>query len=382
VQYLKNQKNKKKVFIIIILSFYFLTPLSAQQKKFIDTLDNAFDISHYMYNLNGLLPIPSPITEPAVGFGAALAAVYFIPKKKTDSLKFQMPDIAAVAGGLTENKTWFLGAGYIGFWKNDNIRYRGIIGYGDIKLKYYGNNNNFLNNNPINFSLQSSFLLQQLMFRIKSSNIMLGGRYIYSKSKVTLFDKSDSKWISPKEINVQNSGIGGIAEFENYDNILSPNKGLRININYFQSLEVFGSDMNFGRLTAFTNFYFNLFKKRLVSGFRIETQMATGNAPFYMKPFIILRGIPAMRFQGDIVGLIETNQLFSITKRWSIVGFAGAGTISKTDNKFKDPSQIWNYGGGFRYLIARRLGLRMGIDLAKSYDNWGIYIIFGSAWIR
>jgi len=107
-----------------------------------------------MYNLNGLLPIPSPITEPAVGFGGAIATVYFIPKKKTDSLKFQMPDIIGIAGGLTENSTWFFGAGYVGFWKNDNIRYRGVVGYGDIKLKYYGNNNNFLNNNPINFSLQ------------------------------------------------------------------------------------------------------------------------------------------------------------------------------------------------------------------------------------
>jgi len=38
-----------------------------------DTLDNAFDLSYYLYDLHGFLPVVSPITEPAVGFGAALA---------------------------------------------------------------------------------------------------------------------------------------------------------------------------------------------------------------------------------------------------------------------------------------------------------------------
>ncbi len=43
---------------------------------------------------------------------------------------------------------------------------------------------------------------------------------------------------------------------------------------------------------------------------------------------------------------------------------------------------VWNAGGGFRYLVARQLGLQMGIDAGVSPDDWGIYIIFGSAWLR
>jgi len=352
-----------------------------KQKLFVDTLDNAFDISYYMYNLHGFLPIVSPITEPAIGFGASLATVYFIPKEKIDTVKFQMPDIVALVGGLTENGTWFGGGGYIGFWKQDRIRYRGILGHGDIKLKYHGNNNQYLDKNPINFSIKSTFLLQQAMFRIFNSRFMIGGKYVYSNSKVTLFEKSDSKWIKPHEIELQNSGVGLIVEYENYDNIISPTKGLLVNLNYIQFSTALGSDVDFGKGILFMHYYTPTIKNKLISGFRVESQIATSDAPFYLKPFISLRGVPAMRSQGDIVALTETEQLLLITKRWGLVAFGGLGTTYKTgaDNTFP---LIWNYGGGFRYLIARRLGLRMGVDLAKSADDWGIYIFFGSSLIK
>jgi len=373
---------RQKIIFILFIIISVFSYSQKKQKMFIDTLDNAFDISYYMYNLHGLLPIVSPITEPAVGYGAALATVYFIPKEKNDSVRFQMPDIVALAGGLTENRTWFAGAAYLGFWKQDKIRYRGVVGYGSIKLKYFGNGDGFLNKNPINFTLNSTFFLQQVMFRISDTRFMLGGKYIYSKSDVIIFDDTDSKWIKPKDISVQNSGFGVIAEYENYDNILSPNRGLRLNINYLQFAEALGSDRDFGRLTSFLHYYIPTFKNKLISGFRLEAQFATGNPPFYMNPFVFARGIPAMRYQGEITAFTETEQLLLITKRWGLVGFGGVGTTYNSEENISELPVVWNYGGGFRYLIARQLGLRMGIDVAKSNDDWGIYIIFGSAWIK
>ena len=373
---------KQRVFVILFILISVFAYSQKKQKMFIDTLDNAFDISYYMYNLHGLLPIVSPITEPAVGFGAALATVYFIPKKKNDSIVFQMPDIVALVGGLTENRTWFAGAAYLGFWKQDRIRYRGIFGYGDVKLKYYGKGNNFLQKYPIDFSLTSTFFLQQFMFRVSNTRFMLGGKYIYSKSNVTIFENEDMKWIDPVDIDVQNSGIGVIAEYENYDNILSPNKGLRLNVNYLQFAKILGGDRDFGRLTSFLHYYIPTIKNKLNSGLRLETQFATGDAPFYMKPFVYMRGIPAMRYQGEITALAETEQLFLLTRRWGLVGFGGIATTYNSEENINNLPLVWNYGAGFRYLIARQLGLRMGIDVAKSNDDWGIYIIFGSAWIK
>ena len=37
-------------------------------------------------------------------------------------------------------------------------------------------------------------------------------------------------------------------------------------------------------------------------------------------------------------------------------------------------------GGGVRYLIARRLGLQAGIDVAKGPEDTVFYLTVGSAW--
>jgi hypothetical protein len=45
-----------------------------------------------------------------------------------------------------------------------------------------------------------------------------------------------------------------------------------------------------------------------------------------------------------------------------------------------DESAKWAGGGGFRYLIARRLGLRVGLDVAVGPEDTVLYMGVGSAW--
>jgi len=381
--------NLNKLFKYIIISLLlvftsFSGQLSAQtkQKPFIDTLDNAFDLSYYLYNLHGLLPIISPITEPAVGYGAVGAGLFFIPKKDTLRKGFKMPDIVGVAGGYTENGTWFTGAGYIGFWKQDRVRYRGVFGYGDIKLKYYGKGDDYLSSRPIQFSIKSYFFLQQAIFRIGDSKFLLGGRYLLGKSTVTFFEHSIIPGIDPRDKVLTNSGVGIIAEYENFDNIFSPTKGLRANITYNQFLEALGGDRDFGRISFFALQYFNVVKERWNSGFRLETQLSLGKAPFYMQPFVYLRGVPAMRYQGEFTALVETEQELILTQRWSIVGFGGYGHAFKSLDEMNMGSNVWNAGTGFRYKIARVFGLKMGLDVAKGPEQWAVYVVFGNSWMK
>ena len=356
----------------------------AQQKQraIIDTLDNALDLSHYLYNLHGFLPVIAPITEPAVGYGASLATVFFIPKKKDpNSPKFIMPDIVAAAGGMTENGTWFGGVGYIGFWNEDRIRYRGIAGYVDAKLKFHGNNNPILDKYPLNFTLKGTLLLQQLIFRLGDSDFLLGGKYQYSNNTTIFLENTENIPTDKKNTSITSSGVGLIFEYDNLDNMMSPTSGLRSNFTIDQQFELLGSDLNSGRISFFTHYYIPI-NKRWISGFRVETQMGTGDNPFYALPFISLRGIPAMRYQGDLIGLIETEQQIQITKRWSTVAFAGIGSTFKLQEEIDKTDTAWNAGVGFRYLIARTLGLKMGIDVARGPEEWAVYVVVGTSWLK
>jgi len=377
------KKNIQIIVIFVILSLFFSIEGLAQKKQSAirDTLDNAIDISYYLNNLHGVLPIVSPITEPAVGYGAALAGLYFIPKKDTSRKGFKMPDVAALAGGLTANKTWFAGGGYAGFWNKDRIRYRGVAGYGEINLKYYGSGGGFLDKNPIDFTINSLFFLQQAIFRIGNTKFLLGGKYQLGLAKVTLFKESDIPFIKERDKDLTNSGIGFIAEYENFNNIFSPSKGLRVNLTYDQFLQSIGSDLDFGRLALF-GIYYQPLTSFWTAGFRFETGMALGNPPFYMMPFVFLRGVPAMRYQGELTALLETEQEFSITRRWSIVGFGGYGHAYKSLDDLDKYMPAWNAGGGFRYLLARVFGLKMGLDVARGPEQWAVYVVFGSSWIK
>jgi hypothetical protein len=375
-----------RYFILIVLLAILIVPnkVSAQKKPraFIDTLDNALDISYYLYNLHGLLPIVSPITEPAVGYGAAAAGLFFISKNDTVERGFKMPDVVGIAGGYTENATWFVGGGYIGFWRQDRIRYRGVLGYGNIKLKYYGNGSEFLSKNPAKFSIESYFFLQQAIFRLGDTRFLLGGRYMLGKSTITFFEDSKFPIVNPKDKELTNSGIGLIAEYENFNNIFSPTKGLRVNATYDQFLTVLGSDRDYGRLSIFAIDYFPVIQKRWIAGFRAESKISFHNTPFYMLPFVYLRGVPAMRYQGELTALVETEQEFIITRRWSLVGFGGIAKAFESKEDLSKNVNAWNSGIGFRYLLARTFGLKMGLDVARGPEQWAVYVVFGNSWLK
>ena len=65
-------------------------------------------------------------------------------------------------------------------------------------------------------------------------------------------------------------------------------------------------------------------------------------------------------------------------KRWSLVGFFGVGWTTGADATDNGPFPAG--GGGFRYLLARKLGLQVGIDVARGPEDTAFYIIVGNAW--
>ena len=101
-----------------------------------------------------------------------------------------------------------------------------------------------------------------------------------------------------------------ITEYDNLNNFLSPTKGARVHLSYNQFLETLGSTKTWGKLNFFTHLYFPV-HKTWIPALRVESSLATGNPPFYAKPFVYLRGVPALRYQGDLIMLAETEQLIN-----------------------------------------------------------------------
>ena len=90
-----------------------------------------------------------------------------------------------------------------------------------------------------------------------------------------------------------------------------------------------------------------------------------------------------MRYQGDDAAEIEAELRWQLWKRFSLIGFIGTGGAwNDNAGHFGQTQNIVTGGTGFRYELARKYGLHMGVDVAFGPDEPIIYVQFGSAWMR
>ena len=112
-------------------------------------------------------------------------------------------------------------------------------------------------------------------------------------------------------------------------------------------------------------FYWQLFSD-IILGWRVHGGFSSGNAPFYTLPYIDLRGIPAMRYQGENALSTDIETRWNMNERWSLLFFGGVGRTADSLGDFSDSKDRWAGGTGFRYLIARDAWFRTWLIAAAN----------------
>jgi len=368
-------------------------PVYAFMDQFIDPKDGALDMSRWLVERKGFLPIPLFVSDPAVGYGLGAGLAFFhksdeeieVKKKKSENEMLSLPpSISFAAGAYTENDSWMLGGGHFGSWKKDHIRYLGAVGGADINLKFYGlDNDSSLDQNPLEFNIGGLFLLQDIGFRVNDSPFLVGGRYSFLNADITikgLEEPQDAPDVPAESSDsVSDSGLAVFVRYDSRDNIFSPSKGHQLQFQVTRYDETIGGDFNYTYTKAATHSWWQVMNN-LVFGLRLDGRFVDGEAPFWGLPFVQMRGIPSLRYQGRNVFVTEIEPRWDITYRWSAVGFAGIGWTADEIYELGDYDGETAYGLGFRYLAARRMGLRVGLDVARGPEDTVVYISVGSAW--
>jgi hypothetical protein len=176
-------------------------------------------------------------------------------------------------------------------------------------------------------------------------------------------------------------------EFDGRDGIFSTDRGLKIHTHYYASEPWLGSDYEYGRANAYVYGFVPVLRNAStgqgwVSALRADWQQATGEPPFYLLPYVDMRGIPLVRYQGRTTYILETEQRIDVTRRWSAMAIGGLAKAFDSYDEFADEDLLYTVGTGFRYLMARQFKLRAGVDIARGPETWGYYIVFGTAWLR
>jgi hypothetical protein len=348
-----------------------------------DPEDGALDISAFVESAVGFFPVPIIITEPAIGYGGGAALLYFHKPKNDSSKQFKFPNITGIAGGATQNGTWFGAALHMHNFGDDRVRTLSLAGKPYINIKYYGNNSEILSRFPVELQMDSWLFFQEVQLRLAESRWFAGLSYLFFTTDIGVNAFQD---IPPlNELFNKLRGESTISQikprinFDSRNNIFTPTKGFDAGVSLAHSATWLGSDDDFTVLNTYLINYTPI-TENLFSAWRFDGSYLLGSAPLYALPFISLRGVPVMRYQSENVLVFETEWRYEFLKRYSIVGFTGGGTAFQSFEDLDKTEWAYTVGTGIRRLMARKFGIQTGLDFAwGNGQDFAFYIVFGTS---
>ena len=377
--------------------------------QFVDPGDGRFDASAYLAdNAYGFLPVPIIITDPAVDGGLGVVGLFFHETEEQKQARLKAlrtaenganylltPSVSAAAVAVTGNDSWFAGGGHMGFFKQGGVRYMVGGGYGDVNLDFFGFGDVNLTR-PIEVNTRAAVVMQSLKFKLGDSPFFIGPTQNFVSAKISPKSLGDlsgdflppdlqEKW---QELitglltqDVVLSSLGVVVELDTRDNFFSPVHGYYAQVEHRWYRDALGSDIEYQLSTLRSHNYWKITDSfRTALRVDVDYADADGFLPPFATPGIVLRGIPAMRYQGNIVTVAEIELGWQIDDRWALLGFAGVGRAANTSSELGDAESHTTQGAGFRYLIARRYGFEMGLDIARGPEDTVFYIQAGTSW--
>lgn len=340
------------------------------------------DLSKFLDDKYGFLPVAMPITEPAVGYGVAAGAAFLSGSLGQAARGLGRPNITFVGAMGTENGSKGIVAADIRYWLRDRVQTQIAGIYASVNLDYHGiGRDSVLADNPLRYNLKPAGIMTMVRYRFGESRFWSGLGYTFASTKVSFAAPEETPRIPDYESRTNMGRLKAVATFDTRDNMFTPISGVFVEGSFELAAKALGGDDNFEAL-GLTALQFFPLPFNLYFGLRTEGSTTFGDAPFYVRPFVMLRGVPMMRYQGDTVATLEGELRWQFWRRLSLVGFAGAG---EAWSGFLDADRVQavvSGGGGLRYELARKYGIHMGADVAFSPDTTAFYIQVGSAWMR
>jgi len=350
--------------------------------RFFDPDDGQFDLGYFLENPRGFLPVPIVVTEPAVGYGGGVVGMFLRPRREAGDEGWARPDISALGGFATQNGTRGAFAGDASRWVDGRLRTLVGGGTGRVNLDFYGLGFDASTlDQKVRYSLQFTGAVAQANWQLApGSPWAVGLRYVYADVDPTLRDDAAFPGLADR-VRVKISAPTAIVEFDTRDNIFTPTRGVYAESSWLASRATLGASDDFERLQQIVMGWQPV-ASQVTLGARGNYAWSSAGTPFFLRPFVALRGVPAMRFQGDQMASVEAEGRWQFISRWSIVGFGGAGWTRTHRDSFTATQNVASGGMGFRYELASKFGMHVGIDFAHSPGTTAVYFVVGNAWFR
>jgi hypothetical protein len=341
------------------------------------------DLSGFLDRAAGFVPIARPITEPAVGYGAAGGLLFVDRRKQAGAEGLARPNLSLAGGMATEDGTWGALIGNIHYWRKGRLKTTvGLFG-ADLNLDYQGVGPPPLQDTSVGYEwdlwggqVGADYLLKP------GGHAWIGLTYTIAQNSIT-FDRASEVPLPDLQdgATLLSANLSPSFVYDSRDTVFTPSRGTYLSLSGSFYEKFLGGDRDFQEADG-TAIVYIPFSPRITLGLRADGMGSFGPAPFYLRPAVSLRGVTARRYIGHYVAQTEAELRYQFWKRLSVVGFAGVGRTWREFELGDSNRTVHEGGGGLRYELAWRYKLHAGFDVAWGPDGVIWYVVVGSAWAR
>lgn len=166
------------------------------------------------------------------------------------------------------------------------------------------------------------------------------------------------------------------------DNVYNPNSGSNSKLEFTTYPEWLGNEFVSRNMDLEFNQYFPVRTSTDVLAVRFYGGIGIGDLSFNQQ-FVVggidVRGYTQGKYRADNLLALQAEYRWNPFERSGFVGFAGAATILDSVNEEDNGKILPGAGLGFRYVLVKETGFRVGLDFAVGQDDWGVYFRIGES---
>lgn len=173
------------------------------------------------------------------------------------------------------------------------------------------------------------------------------------------------------------SGFGASLDWDTRDAVLYPRKGVFFQLTVDTYSAMTGSDFTFTSLKLDCRKYF-LVAPDQVLALQAYIRSTAGEVPFHKLALLggesLMRGYYKGRFRDKDILAIQAEYRVMVTQRIGVVGFAGLAKVFPEFADFKLNNIKYSVGTGVRYILNKREGTNLRLDMAWGKASFGLYV--------
>jgi outer membrane protein assembly factor BamA len=319
---------------------------------------------------------PIPISNPTVGTGLAVVVMPFYKLGEGSPLSN-----TAVAAAYMSSGTWGVGATQSTRLRGDFLRLDGLVGYADVRYRFYGVGSSAGSSGVSVPIAQKAFAFVPEVLARVAQRLFVGLRYRGVDVETSLDTDQSSpldSYFPGGSVSITSSGFGPVVVWDTRDNDMNPSSGAFVDLRGNHADEAMGSDFTYRTYTLGANAY-----RRIgagVLGVRGFACAASENTPLFdLCMYGVgsdLRGYEAGRYRDRAMLAAQAEYRHPLGGRWGLVAFGGTGQIAGSFGAMDGERWLPSVGGGVRWLASKEARVNLSVDVAFGRDStaWYVYV--------